>query len=321
MSDVRSKKKGNIIILLLLLLLASSLSIFYYHKPSENIYKETKVYQGSVEVKVLATGTVNPENRLDIKPPVGGRIDKIVIDEGQSVKKGEILAWMSSTERAALIDSARSHGKEELKKWEDLYRPIPILAPVHGVIIVRKVDSGQVFSGGDTLYTMSDRLIVRAQLDETDIAQIQLQQKADIVLDAYPEEKVTGKVILIAFDAKTVNNVTTYDVNVLPEFIPKFMRSGMTANVSFHVESKKRVLLIPSDALHVREGRYYVMTKDSTQKTSVEKEVDIGVQNGKETEILSGLHEGETVLTPQNSKRKMMNKSPFSPMGTPRKHP
>ncbi len=58
-------------------------------------------------------------------------------------------------------------------------------------------------------------------------------QPASVVLDAYPDQPFPGKVNEIAYDAKTVNNVTTYSVNVLPDKTPTFMRSGMTANVSF----------------------------------------------------------------------------------------
>lgn len=315
-----NKKIKLILIFIALVICLGAFAFYKSQQDAQHTYKEAQAHRGSIEVTVLSTGTVNPENRVDIKPPVAGRVDSIIVDEGVSVKKGEILAWMSSTERAALIDSARSHGEEELKKWEKLYRPIPILAPVNGVIIVRKVESGQTFSSGDTLYTMSDRLIVRAQLDETDISQVKLGQKAEILLDAYPDVKIDGEVVLIAFDARTVNNVTTYDVNVLPKEVPPYMRSGMTANVSFHIEFKKNVLLIPSEALKVHDSRYFVLTHAEDEKVH-EREVEIGINDGKKTEVISGLSEGENILIPQNVKKKTANGSPFSPMGTQRKHP
>ena len=53
--------------------------------------------------------------------------------------KGQILAWMSSTERAALMDAARSKGPEEVSRWEELYRPTPILAPIRGTVISRNI--------------------------------------------------------------------------------------------------------------------------------------------------------------------------------------
>ena len=93
---------------------------------------------------------------------------------------------------------------------------------------------------------MSDRLTVKAQVDETDIAEIHLKQRAEIVLDAYPDRAIPARVDQIAYEAKTVNNVTTYIVDVLPDKTPSFMRSGMTANVTFLTADKKGVLLVPA---------------------------------------------------------------------------
>ncbi|HTL12039.1 MAG TPA: efflux RND transporter periplasmic adaptor subunit, partial [Bdellovibrionota bacterium] len=189
-------------------------------------YREIRVNRGRIQVTILATGTVQPENRLEIKPPVAGRVEDVLVREGAHVRKGQVLAWMSSTERAALLDAARAQGPEELKRWEADYKPTPILAPIDGTIILRNVESGQTFTNSDSVFVMSDRLTVKAQVDETDISQIKLRQKGRIVLDAYPDQEVPGDVDQIAYDAKTVNNVTTYDVDVLPERTPAFMRSG-----------------------------------------------------------------------------------------------
>ncbi|NDG86305.1 MAG: biotin/lipoyl-binding protein, partial [Proteobacteria bacterium] len=71
-------------------------------------YHEAAVEQGVFVESIVATGTVSPENRLVIKSPVAGRIEKILVKEGQKVWKGQVLAWISTTERAALLDSARA---------------------------------------------------------------------------------------------------------------------------------------------------------------------------------------------------------------------
>ena len=81
--------------------------------------------RGNIEVLITTTGTVQPQNRLEMKPPISGRIEEILVREGSNVKKGEVVAWMSSTERAALIDAARSKGGETLQYWEDAYKPTP----------------------------------------------------------------------------------------------------------------------------------------------------------------------------------------------------
>ncbi|MCM2323948.1 MAG: efflux RND transporter periplasmic adaptor subunit [Oligoflexia bacterium] len=275
-----------------------TVSVLAYRRQGklEIAYREEVVRRGALEITLQGTGTVQPENRVEIKPPVAGRIEQVLVREGEVVKRGQVLAWMSSTERAALLDAARSQGPEELKKWEDSYRPTPILAPIRGTVISRNVESGQTFTNADPVFVMSDRLTVKAQVDETDIAQIRVKQNARIVLDAYSGEVIPGRVDRIAFEAKTVNNVTTYVVDVLPERTPEFMRSGMTANVTFLVASHVDALLVPNEALRVMDNRYSVLVRFAGKRETVEKPVEIGLTDGKSTEVMQGLSEGEKVL-------------------------
>ncbi len=313
MTKFRITKKQIFVVLIL----AAAVTTFFFwqKKDTQKIsYSESKAEIGTLHIKVLATGTVQPENRLEIIPPIPGRIEKVLIKEGQKVKKGQILAWMSSTERAALLDAARAKGEAEIKKWEDIYPPTPILAPLAGTIVLKNVEQGETFSGSTSLMSMSDRLTVKAQVDETDIASIKVGQSAEIILDAYPDQKIPATVDKVAFDATTVNNVTTYIVDVLPQTVPEFMRSGMTANVTFFVTSKTDALLIAADALRIKDGRSTVMIRQDGNE--VEKEVEIGESNGKQIEIISGLNAGDVILSPQLKLEKNKNgSSPFNPMG------
>jgi len=259
-------------------------------------YDQVPVKRASISVTILSTGVIKPENKLEIKPPIAGRVESVLVKEGARVRKGQTLAWMSSTERAAMLDAATARGPEELKKWEELYRPTPILAPINGTIIQRNVESGQTFATNDAVLVMSDRLTVKAQVDETDLAQIKLGQKATIGLDAYAGEEIRGTVDQIAYDATTVNNVTTYVVDVLPDGAPAHMRSGMTANVTFVVNSRENVLTVPADAVKVEEGKMVVLTEDPNTKQPLKREVQTGATDGKRTEIIDGLKENEAVL-------------------------
>ncbi len=280
---------------------------------SKTIFLESNVERGNIRIVIQATGKADPENRLEIKPPIAGRADEILVKEGDIVKKGQILAWMSSTERAAVIDAARAKGSTELKRWEGMYRPTPVFAPINGTIILRKIESGQTFSSGDAILIMSDRLTVRAEVDETDIAQIKVGQLAELVVDAYSEQKFEARVDQIAFDAKPVNNVTTYVVDVLPIDTPDFLRSGMTANVEFLVTEKKDVLLIPSATIRHQDGKSSVFIRDE-DGDPIEKEIEIGISDGKNTEVLSGLVENQIILLEQVISAKK-NKSTGSPFG------
>jgi macrolide-specific efflux system membrane fusion protein len=311
------KKIWFVLVVAAIVVIGISFFAYRQKKSLEITYREVRVARGNLQVTVLATGTVQPENRLEIKPPVAGRVEKILVKEGQLVKKGQILAWMSSTERAAMLDAARAQGPEEIQKWEENYKPTPIFAPINGTIILRNVEAGQTFTNADSVFVMSDRLTVKAQVDETDIAQIKLKQSARIVLDAYPKETIPAQVDQIAFDAKTVNNVTTYVVDVLPETTPAFMRSGMTANVTFLIESKNDVLTVPNEVLKAQESSYSVLVKGGGEKGFAERPVEIGISDGKKTEIVKGLSDGEILLlaeikAPQG---KSEGKNPFGPPG------
>jgi len=279
-------------------------------------YREVSVTRGDIQMTILSTGIVQPKNRLEIKAPIPGRAEQVLVDQGDRVKKGQVLAWMSSTERAALMDAARAKGPEELKRWEELYRPTPILAPLDGTLITRNLEPGQTFTSADAVFVMSDYLIVNAQVDETDLAQIRLRQPADIVLDAYPDHPFTGKVDQIAYDATTVNNVTTYNVEILPTKTPAFMRSGMTANVSFVQASRHDVLLVPADAVKVREGRSTVLLAPAQKNGKpVEQEIKTGLSDGKHAEVLDGVTEGQRLLVLRIRTGGSGAANPFSPFG------
>jgi len=317
MSVQNTKSKKWILLIGAGLVLAAGGGYYYWNqqKAAKVTYKSLPVQRGDLEITILATGTVQPENRLEIKAPVAGRMDEIRVREGEKVKKGQVIASMSSTERAAMLDAARAKGPEEYKTWASLYLPTPIMAPISGTIILRNVEPGQTFTTTDAIFTMSDRLAVKAQVDETDISQIKIKQAAQIVLDAYPGNKIKAEAEQIAFDSKTVNSVTTYIVDVLPAETPEYMRSGMTANVTFFVEAKKDVLLVPNEALKVQNGLTYLQIQNANGLPQLQ-EIQVGLSDGKNTEVLEGAREGDIALLEQVSfSREKKGSNPFSPMG------
>ncbi len=208
-----------------------------------------------------------------------------------------------------------------MKRWEELYRPTPIMAPINGTIILRNVEAGQTFSNADSVFSMSNRLTIKAQVDETDLAQIKKGQTTTVLLDAYPREKIPGKVEKLAYDAKTVNNVTTYTVDVLPNKTPDFMRSGMTANVTFLISEKTDALTIPSEAIKFVEGKPFVLMPNPKEKDKpIEQPIKIGTNDGKQTEVVEGVTEGATILISDLTMGdgKGPGGNPFMPMGRPR---
>lgn len=285
---------------------------------TDNIVKEIRPVYGSIQTVISTTGTVLPKNRLEIKPPVGGRIESILVKEGQKIKAGEILAWMSSTERAALLDAARGQGEDQLKYWQEAYKPIALLAPIDAEVIVATTQPGQTVTTADAVIVLSDELIARAQVDETDIGKIQLGQEASIILDAYPDTRIKAKVGHIYYESKTVNNVTIYEVDLVPEVIPDFFRSGMNATLDFVETSKGRALLIPVKAVYRDKKQNFVLVKKDGQSQPVIQEVQLGIADDNNVEIVSGISESDTLIL-KNKKfvlpKSEIGSSPFTPFG------
>ncbi len=75
---------------------------------NQSKYTTVEVKRGSIVVKILATGTVQPYTRVEFRSPVSGRIESVVVDERAKVKPGDVLAWISSEDRTGLLDAARS---------------------------------------------------------------------------------------------------------------------------------------------------------------------------------------------------------------------
>lgn len=260
-------------------------------------YKALTVGRGDIQLTVLATGNVQPNNELAIFPAIAGRIEKILIKEGDSVKKGQTLMILSSTERATLLDEAEAQGPKIYKHWQKLYQASPLLSPEDGQIIYLPTVPGQVVSSSVTLMVMSDHLMVNTQVDETDLAQIKQEQKATITLDAYPNQPFEGTVKRISYFSTLVNNVTTYEVDVWPDKIPPFMKTGMTANVVFNTSKKENILVIPSEAIQQKNGQSGVLIPAAEKgEEPIFQPIQTGVTDGKQTEVISGLKEGQKFL-------------------------
>lgn len=262
---------------------------------SQDVAVEIHPVYGTIQNEISTTGEVKPQNRLEIKPPIGGRIEEILVQEGQKVKTGDILALMSSTERATLLDAAHLRSAKELEYWEKVYNATPLIAPINGVVIVKAVEPGQTVVATDAVIVLSDRLIVKADVDETDIGKVKVGRKAIVSLDAYPEINVAATVDHISYESTIINNVTIYEVDILPEKIPDVFRSGMSANVEILTESKENVLTIPLKAIRTEKDETFVLLKQG-EKGSIKQKVKLGLTDDVNAEVVSGLSPRDTII-------------------------
>ena len=245
---------------------------------------------------VDTTGVIVPENRVEIQPSAAGRIEEILVEEGEPIKAGEVLALMSSSDRVAILDAARAMGDEQYKYWQETYKPIKVIAPLDGTIILKNVVEGQTVGQSTVLFAVSDKLIVTANVDESDVGKIQEGQTVSIVLDAYPDQPVRGKVFQILDEGKNQSNVITYVVKIRPENVPPFFKSQMTANIKIEVAKKHGALMIPTVAVTLDEAGKTAVITEVIDKKPVYKRIETGLDEGDMVEVARGLEEGDTVM-------------------------
>ena len=317
------KNKIILIIIAFILIVIASFFICSNKNSKQTVsFRKMTPERKDISLIISTTGQILPQNRLEITPTISGRIDTILVQEGDYVRTGQTIARMSSDERAALIDSARSQGRDAVKYWEDIYKPISVIAPINGTVIVRNVEPGQSVNTNGVMFVLSDRLIVKASVDETDIGSVKKGQPAFISLDAYPDVNIEGTVNHIYYESATVNNVVIYYVDILPRIVPEVFRSGMSANIDIVKQSKKNLLTVPYEAVK-REGnlKYVLIYDDKTdnkdKKISYKKQyVKTGLSDDTSIEIIEGLSddtvfliETDSILEDDENKKK----NPFMP--------
>lgn len=271
------------------------------------IEQETKLKPRDLRLEFRVAGGVVARNMIPIKSPVDGRIEEILVHEGDPVKKGQVIFWLSSTERASLIDAARATGEAELKRWQDMYKPTAVIAPMNGFIIRREKEPGQSITRQDAVLRMADDLIVGINIDETDFRYIKIGNKVTMFLDAYPDQYFEGVIEHISYDSQNIQNVIVYEVKIRPLIKPEVFRSGMTVTTIIIGDSKDGALSIPNVFISDKDGKKTVTIKTGNSNKPVFKTVQVktGISDGKYIEILSGLEPYETVvLLKQNKKNK-----------------
>ncbi|MFA5975922.1 MAG: efflux RND transporter periplasmic adaptor subunit [Elusimicrobiota bacterium] len=311
----------KMIILLILIVLAAGIGFIVLRQKGMSrgpLYIPAAVQRGAISDIVDTTGSVSPLNRVEVNPSVGGRVDEILVEEGDRVKRGQVLAYLSSTDRVTILDAARAKGEEAVAKWEKTYRPTPVLSPMNGTIIKRGVVQGQTVTTSSVMFALADDLIVIAQVDESDVGRVKTGQHAILTLDAYPKKETEGIVFQILNEGVSVSNVITYYVKIRPLKVPAYYKSEMSANIKVIVSQKKDALLLPVTAITEKEDGTRCVYKGADPRSLTLTPLQIGVDDGTNVEILSGVDEGETVFTASSGympQAASSDSNPFMPSG------
>lgn len=285
--------------------------------------KEWTVEASDFTLQFTSMGTITPKNKIKVTAPLSGRVDKILVEEGDEVRKGQVMALISSADRVAVVDSVQSGDSPKEPGWEEMYKPAPLRSPVNGRVISRTLVLGQTITQDTSLYEISDVLIVVSKVDESDIGKVRQGQPAQLTVDAFPDESIKAKVDRIGEQSNLTNNVNSYDVFLVPEepFAARF-KAGMSVSVQYQVRVTEKALTLPTWITEGQQRQEVELTvRDAGRGADGEAEkrkVKLGESNGDRVEVLSGLAAGDHVLyQPMEYTREEKN----APFGMGRRRP
>jgi len=189
--------------------------------------------------------------------------------------------------------------KASMNEYNQKLTDASIIAPFDGEIA--KIDGkiGEVITAGaKTTITLlsSTGFEIKADVPETDIGEIAMNNPVTIVLDAFPEQIYQGQILEINPAETIIEGVVYYQVKVLFTEANPNLRSGMSGDVTIQTNKKENVLYILQRAVITKNGDKFVriLNNDKIQETKV----SVGIKGNKgEIEIISGLKEGEKIIT------------------------
>lgn len=318
-------------------------------------YREVVVGRGDIRLVVSAIGKVEPLNEVDLAPKTLGRIKDILVNEGDYVEAGQLIAYMENDEIKAQVEQARANllraqaelvearqnwyrlsaiSEKEIISWSQLdnakmKRDVAfsnerkaradlmyaqalldntfIKAPFSGKIIRKYLSPGETITLEKLLpiVTLADvsKLIVRAEVVESDIRKVKLGQRAIITADAYPGEEFLGKVTeistsigkkkILSDDPSEMVDTDVLETKIELEGTQK-LNLGLQVEATIIVDSRKDVLVLPLEAIDNGTG----MVKVKKAGGFEERKVVTGLSDGFNVEVVDGLSEGEVVLIP-----------------------
>ena len=195
-------------------------------------------------------------------------------------------------------EETKEKREEQLQAFEDFVGSDGILyATEDGVITEVSYEEGDRLTTTGALfsYATSDDMRISVDVTQEDIVDLQVGDAVDITFTAYPEDSYTGSILSINTTATSdYSNTVSYTVEISVEGELEQLYGGMTADVIFVTEEKEDVLYVSRKAIVEENGKTYVYRKTALGGREL-AEVETGITNGVDIEILSGLEEGDTI--------------------------
>ena len=270
------------------------------------------------------TSTVQAYVKNNIAPQMAGRIIKINAEIGDFVKKGQVLAEIDKAslqqaqlqllnqevelERLRTLYEAGAVSKSDFDsielaynvtktQVENLLENTVLCSPIDGVVTARNYDVGDMYAMSSPIYTVEQIKPVKllVAVSESDYTKVKKGDSVEVKADALPELTFYGKIekIYPTVDAAT----RTFNVEVLVPNNYSSLRPGMFTRVTVDFGSNNNVV-IPDVAVVKQQGSgerfVYVLNADGTVTY---KKVELGRRMGAEYEVLSGLEDGDKIVT------------------------
>jgi len=284
--------------------------------------------RGQAVDAIYATGTVEPTVMMPLAPRAGGRLAARMVDEGDKVHKGQLLARLDDADLSGTVDEqqarvayARSQHERasalaargfvtagesdrtraELMAAEAALRRVraqrdymALVAPADGTIIRRDGEVGQYISPGQAVFVLAccAPLRVTAEIDEEDINRVHRGQAVLLKADALPGQVFEGTVSEVTPKGDPV--ARSYRVRIALA-APGALQTGMTVDANLVVEQHDNALLLPAAA--VRDNKVWVVEGQRLRQRSIVA----GIRGPQRVEVRQGLREGEQVVAQPGS--------------------
>ena len=276
-----------------------------------------------------AIGSLRADEAVVIRPEIAGRIDRIAFEEGQSVKKGALLARLDAAETRALVESSRVQAnldKQRLERAADLRKKgfisqqaldeaqsnyarsvakqredeaklakSEIRAPFTGVAGLRQVSEGAYVAAGTDIARLEkiDQLKLDFRVPEAYLSSLKTNLPVRAAVDAYPDQNFPGQIYAIepAVDEQT----RTVLARARIANVELKLRPGMFARVILTLGVRENAVWIPEEAIVPRGQDSYVYRIVDGRAELVQ--VQTGTRKVGEVEITKGVAAGDLVVT------------------------
>jgi membrane fusion protein, multidrug efflux system len=298
-----------------------------------------KVERLTLTDDVLAVGSLRSRQGVMLRPEVSGRIARLGFEDGQRVRRGQLLVQLDDTLQLAQLKQAEAQAgiaRTNLQRSRELLAQnfvsqssvdqnaaalqvaeaqvalamaqlsrMRVMAPFDGLAGIRKVELGDYVKDGADLVSIEDisSMAVDFSLPERYLARVRAGQPVEVLLDALPGKRFNGRIE--ALDSSVDANGRALLVRAMVENPGALLKAGMFARPRVVFEVRENALVVPEEALvplGARQVLFTVVDGAGGQKVSRRIDAQVGMRLPGKVELLGGVAAGDVVVTAGQSR-------------------